>query len=180
MLMKLSAMQSSVRRTDGFTIIEVVLVAAVLMILMAMGIRSMFVFSEQRKLRTAAVELAGFLQVARDVASTKNSPCTINLTAANGGIFTHAPSSNCELGSMPPSVGLGGHTGSRDLQVTVIRGSYPLVFSPEGTVVQGATVQLSSQNVPDGAWCVDVLQPLATIRLGWSPSNQACNYAIEG
>jgi len=169
---------------DAFTLIEVLIVAAVLSILSLVALRSMLVFSEQRKLRTAAVELSGYLQVARNVANAGNAPCTIALTSSIGGTF--APDSSvtnnaCKPGNIPPAVRLGGFAGSRDLQATTLPGggSFPLTFTPEGTVQQGATVVISSANVPNGAWCVDVLAPLATIRLGWQQSGGTCNYAIE-
>jgi prepilin-type N-terminal cleavage/methylation domain-containing protein len=166
-------------RNRAFTLIEVLLVGALVGILSMVLIRSMFKFSEQRKLRTAAVELSGFLQVARNVASAVNAPCTIDLANETGGDFRHISSPSCGDGSMPPRVGLGGASGSRDIKAGIIRGSYPLTFTPDGTLKNGATVRLSSSNVPDGAWCVDVQEPLATVRLGWQQGDAACNYGIE-
>jgi prepilin-type N-terminal cleavage/methylation domain-containing protein len=169
-------------RENAFTLVEVLLVSAILLILSSVGLRSMFFFSEQRKLRTAAVELSGYLQVARNVANAQNAPCTIALTNNNGGIFSADVSlDNCREGSMPPAVRLGSYSGSRNLQATTLSGggSFPLTFSPEGTLRQGATVLIRSSDVPAGAWCVDVQAPLATVRLGWQPTGSTCNYAIE-
>lgn len=168
---------------NAFTIIEVVLVSAVLVTLSSVALRSMFFFSEQRKLRTAAVELSGYLQVARNVANALNAPCTIALTANDGGIFSPdvTPDNACRDGTIPPAVRLGSHAGSRKLQATTLSGggAFPLTFSPEGTVREGTTVLISSSDVPEGSWCVDVQAPLANVRLGWQPNGGTCNYAIE-
>ena len=163
----------------AFTLIEVVLITALLVILSLVTLRSMLAFNEQRKLRSAAVELAGYLEVARATASARNAQCTIALSAANGGTFEHNGTTECPGGAMPPKVGLGGAAGSQALKATVIQGSYPLTFNPEGTITQPTTVSLSSNTVPDGAWCVDVQPPLATVRIGWQQGDGACNYAVE-
>lgn len=172
------------REKNAFTLFEVLIVSAVLMILTTIAYRSMLGFNEQRKLRTAAVELSGYLKIARSVANAENAPCVIALTSANGGEFKPDASvgaNACKAGTIPPSVHLGGLAGSRDLQATILPGggTFPLTFTPEGTVRQGTTVILSSSNVPDGSWCVDVQAPLATIRLGWQQSGGTCNYANE-
>lgn len=169
---------------NAFTLIEMVLVSAILLTLSTVALRSMFTFNEQRKLRTAAVELSGYLQVARSVANAANAPCTIDLTAANGGVFEPDSSATNACApskvNLPPAVRLGALSGSRDLKATLLTGgTFPLTFTPEGTVQQGATVLLSSDNVPNGAWCVNVQAPLATVRLGWQQDGGTCNYAIE-
>jgi type II secretory pathway pseudopilin PulG len=173
-------------RQTAFTLLELLLTAGMLVILSSVALRTMFVFSEQRKLRTAAVELAGYLEVARSVAEAENEPCMIALTSSSGGSFEPDTSTTNKCtpakANIPPAVRLGSHSGSRDLAATVTSGSFPLTFSPEGTVRSGATVKLSSANVPDGAWCVDVSAPLATVRLGWQQGDDSCtsaNYAIE-
>lgn len=172
--------------TSAFTLIEVLLTSAVLLIFSTVAIRSMFTFNEQRKLRTAAVELSGYLQVARAVANAQNKPCTIKLKSEDGGVFTPDASFSdnaCKDGTLPPAVRLGGHAGSNNLKATPMpqkdRGTFPLTFTPGGTAREGATVRVSSAQVPAGAWCVDVEPPLGTVRLGWQQQDGNCNYAIE-
>lgn len=172
------------REKNAFTLYEVLIVAAVLVTFTGIAYRSMLIFNEQRKLRTAAVELSGYLKIARSVANAENAPCVIALTSANGGEFkpdSSVGSNACRPGTIPPSVHLGGYGGSRDLQATTLPagGTFPLTFTPEGTVRQGTTVILSSSSVPNGSWCVDVQAPLATIRLGWQQIGGTCNYANE-
>lgn len=170
------------RPQSAFTIIEVLFVSAVLTILSMVALRSMLEFNEQRKLRTAAVELSGFLTVARAAANAGNGPCTIQLATADGGTFSADSASEdsaCPAGTIPPALHLGGLAGSKDLSAEVIRGSFPITFSRNGSVKQGATVLLSSQMVPTGGWCVDVQAPTAIVRLGWQPKDGNCNYTIE-
>lgn len=172
------------KREQAFTIIELVLATAIVVTLSSIIFKSMFVFNEQRKLRTAAVELSGYLQVARNVASAANQPCTIAFTTKSGGVFEPDASKTdnaCKKGTIAPAVRLGGHAGSRNLEASIDNGSgsFPLTFTPEGTVKEGVTVLLSSASVPNGAWCVDVRAPLATVRLGWQPSGGTCNYTVE-
>jgi hypothetical protein len=71
---------------------------------------------------------------------------------------------------------------SRRLKADVLdkSGTFPITFSPDGTINAGVTVLLSSTDVSDGVWCVNVEAPLATIRMGWRQAGQQqCNYAIE-
>lgn len=173
----------SQRPDPAFTLIELMVVVVVLALFSTMGLRSMFVFNEQRKLRTAAVELAGYLQLARTAANAANTPCTIALDSANGGSFKPASAADCKVDPagapfLPPSVRLGGLAGSRKLQATVRQGSFPLTFTPEGTTELSATVELSSVDAPGRSWCVNVQAPLATVRLGWLNGDQ-CTYTVD-
>lgn len=166
----------------AFTLLELLITAVILSIVTAVGFRSMAVFTEQRRLRTAAIELSGYLQVARSVAGASNAPCSIALSKTTGGVFTPdstpGKTNSCK-GTIPEELNIGGVSGSSDLEATVIGGSFPITFTPQGTIRKGATVLVSSAKVPIGGWCVNVMDPLATVRLGWQPTAGSCNYAIE-
>lgn len=166
---------------NGFTLIELMVATSVLLILSAVGLRSMFVFSEQRKLRTAAVELSGYLQVARNAARAENGPCTLALNPTRDTLAPAGSASNiCKAGSVLPDVKLRANTGSRDVTVAFDSGAQSITFNPEGTITTGDTLLLSSANVPDGVWCVAVDAPLATVRMGWRGTGQStCNFANE-
>lgn len=172
----------------AFTLIELMVAVALVGILNVVVFRSMMVLFEQRKLRSAAVELASYLQVARNVAMSQNIPCTIAMSTSDGGTFTPdaTPKVNsCRGGTIAPNLKLAA-SGSRDLSTkdkkATGRGTYPLTFNPEGTVSTGATVVLRSKAVPEGGWCVDVAPPLATIRIGWlqgQTDEGDCNFSVE-
>lgn len=169
----------------AFTMIELILFVTVLVLVSSIGFRSMFALLQQRKLRTAAIELSGYLQVARNVALTENSLCTIALTSQTGGVFKPDASVSgnaCKDGTITPSLNLRDLSGSTKLRVEPLpnAGTYPITFTPEGTLVEGATVLIRSTDVVDGSWCVDIQAPLATVRIGWLPANSnRCDYSIE-
>lgn len=169
----------------AFTMIELILFVTVFVLVSSIGFRSMFALMQQRKLRTAAVELSGYLQVARNVALTENSLCTIALTSRSGGVFGPDKSvldNSCKDGTIQPSLNLRDFSGSPKLRVEPLPngGTYPITFTPEGTLVEGVTVLISSTDVVEGSWCVDVQAPLATVRIGWLPTgSNRCDYSIE-
>ncbi|MEB3335719.1 MAG: GspH/FimT family pseudopilin [Cyanobacteriota bacterium] len=175
------------RRSDShsFTLVETMLAAAALLILTSLLMRSMFHFNEQRKLRTAAAELVGYLQVARSVANGSSEPCFIALSQEQGGIFAPDPTAaknSCEAGKISTSLRLAALSGSRNLRAAVIpnSGSFPLRFNPEGTVRNGVTVLITSTDTPLGGWCVEVQAPVAIMRTGWRAANaDSCNYLVE-
>jgi Tfp pilus assembly protein FimT len=173
--------------SQAFTLAETMLAAGALITLTALSIRSMLHFNEQRKLRLAAAELVGYLQVARGVANSTNKPCSIALTDENGGVFAidpNATQNSCEPGNITSSLRLGALTGTRNLRAEVIpnSGSFPLTFNPEGTIQvgKGVTVLITSTMTSLGGWCVDVQAPLAIVRMGWRNANAtSCNYLTE-
>jgi Tfp pilus assembly protein FimT len=172
-------------QVPAFTVVEIVFVSLLMLILASVGFRSMFAFSEQRKVRTAAVELASYLRVARSVALSENKTCGIALTNTNGGVFgtdTTLSDNACVGGKIPSSINLRSISGSRNLQANVLSGSnsFPLKFTPEGTLTNDATVVISSSDAVEGSWCVDVQAPLATVRMGWrAAGSNDCNYTTE-
>jgi Tfp pilus assembly protein FimT len=151
----------------------------------SIGFKSMLNFMEERKLRSAAIELSSYLEIARNAASAANSSCIIPIDAVDSGNFgpdTTKLSNACRTGTIVPSLELRTLTGSRKLQVKVIikDGIKSLTFNPEGTTLIGATFLISSSDVESGGWCVDVQSPLATIRRGWiAKGTDICNYAVE-
>jgi Tfp pilus assembly protein FimT len=173
------------RQDRGFTIAEAMVYAALMMTLTAFGFHSMRTFSEEQKLRIAAVELSAYLEVARSVALTDNAPCVIAMSNSSQGIFgvdTSGSTNACQAGKINTSLDLRELTGSTSLSVALLPGSgtYPLTFHPEGTTRSGATVLISSRDVTSGSWCVDVQAPLATVRRGWRATGSiTCNYGVE-
>ena len=168
----------------AFTLIELMLFTSVMLIVSSTGFHSMYKFNEQRKLRTAAIELSGYLQVARNVAAAENSACIITLPQQGGWMIKPDTTQGnaCREGTIQTSLDLRELSGSRKLTLSTPTdsGTYPLTFTPEGTILSGATTLISSTNVTEGSWCVDVQAPLATVRIGWrDQTTKTCNYAIE-
>lgn len=170
-------------RPPAFTFVELVIASTLVAVFATIGLRSMLAFQEQRKLRGAAVELSGYLQVARGAANAENAPCQIRHTG--DGAFSPVPSSEfsdnaCREGTMPASLNLRALSGNRRLQSEV--SGFPITFLPGGTVASSATVFLTSPTVPPpgAGWCVDVRSPLATVRIGWREGLEgSCTFTIE-
>lgn len=170
-------------RSPAFTFVELAIAATLVACFSAIGLHSMLAFTEQRKLRSAAVELSGYLQVARSVANAENAPCQIG--HGGDGVFAPVPTGEfsgnaCSGGTIPPSLNLRALSGSRRLESEV--SGFPVTFLPGGTVASNASVFLTSPAVPPtgAGWCVDVRSPLATVRLGWRAASEAsCTFTIE-
>lgn len=64
-------------RHPAFTMSELMVTVAVLIIFAAIGLRSFAGFYEQQKLRTAALALAALLRNSRALAMKNNAPCQI-------------------------------------------------------------------------------------------------------
>lgn len=174
-------------QAHGFTLVELMLFSAVLIVLSSIAFQSMFTLIAERKLRTASIELSGYLEVARNVALAENSPCTIALLKASGGIFGPDPAqklNSCRSDkiTIAPSLDLRDISGTENITVSVLAnsGSLPLTFTPEGAIREGATVLISSKDVSVGSWCVEVQSPLATVRRGWrATGSESCDYTLE-
>lgn len=178
-----TAMSSPRGRAKAFTLVEIAIASFLFMFLASIGLGSVMMFTEQRKVRSAAVELSGYLQVARSVAYAENIRCQIDLTDSTLPIFAPTtsksfPDNACLESVLPPSINLRALSGSRNLTATTV--GFPLIFNPGGTLGKGAMVRLGSTDVPNAFWCVDVRAPLATIHLGVASSVEAaCQFAIE-
>jgi Tfp pilus assembly protein FimT len=172
------------RENRGFTIAEALVYAALLMSLTVVTFRTMRTFMEEQKLRVAAIELSAYLEIARSVALTNDTPCVIALSNSTTGLFSVDTSDykDCSAGKINSTLNLRELTASHRLSVALLpgSGSFPLTFNPEGTTRSGATALISSQDVPSGSWCVDVQAPLATVRTGWlARGSDTCDYGIE-
>ena len=171
----------------AFSLAEILIYAFVLTTTSAIAFRLVSSFIELWKLRSAAIELSGYLKAARSAAMATNTPCSIDLSQQDSGIFVSPvnPQTNpCQSLSVTlfPSINLGEFVSSPDLKAEVLSGSgsFPLSFTPDGTTNSGVTILLSSKRVSDGVWCVDVQAPLATVRMGWRAKDKTnCNYQIE-
>lgn len=177
--------QRSLHLDRAFTVAELMLFSAILIVLSSIAFKSMYSLDAERKLRTASIELSGYLDVARNVALAENSPCTIAILQPTGGVFGPDPSqttNSCRSGTIARSLDLRLVSGDDKVSVAVMANSgvFPLTFTPEGAIREGATVLISSSEVRAGSWCVEVQAPLATVRRGWrATGSNACNYAIE-
>lgn len=167
MILNLSRIHAHRSRT-GFTLVELMIVVSILGILVSIGFKSMFEFYEQRRLRSAALEVIGMIQEKRAKVAAQR------LTSPDNCVSLDPADS-----SSPINQGM--VTGVSGLGVTAQVGSTTVCFTPEGLILTRSTLVLSSPTVASqGAWCVFITPPLAQPHLGWKPNGQDCDSNAAG
>jgi prepilin-type N-terminal cleavage/methylation domain-containing protein len=149
----------------GFTVVELLVAVSIFAILGSIGFQSIVGFYEQRRLRSAALEVIGLIQEQRAQVMAKQ-------LTSNQACLSLDPADALS----PISPGKGMVSGVTDLEVKTEAGDTPvsLCFTPEGLVLTPMTLVLRSPAVASqGDWCVVVTPLLAQPRLNWRPSGQS-------
>jgi prepilin-type N-terminal cleavage/methylation domain-containing protein len=159
------------RSKTGFTLIELLVAVSILGIMASVSFKSMFGFYEQRRLRSAAIEVIGMIQEKRALVMAQR------LTANDACIVVDQTQPNSPINQ-------GMVSGVKDLTVKTEAGGSPaaLCFTPEGLILTQRTLVLSSPAVASqGEWCIIVTPLLAQPNLGWRPNGQAsCRFDAAG
>ena len=158
------------RCKTGFTLVELLIGISILGILASVGFNSVFGFYEQRRLRSAAIEVIDMIQERRALVMAQR------LTGTDACIVLDQtqPASPINQGML---------SGVKDLSVTEAGGiPADLCFTPEGLVLTQRTLVLSSPAVASqGDWCVVVTPLLAQPHLDWRPNGQSsCSFNTAG
>ncbi|MCX5952881.1 MAG: prepilin-type N-terminal cleavage/methylation domain-containing protein [Cyanobacteria bacterium] len=165
-----SSRVASHRVTTGFTLVELLVTVSISGILASVAFNSMFGFYEQRRLRSAALEVIGMIQEKRVKVAAQR------LTSPDNCVSLDPADS-----SSPINQGM--VSGVTGLQVTTETGVTPkLCFTLKGSVETQMTLLLTSTAVADqGHWCVVVTPLLAQTHLGWRPLGETkCSLASSG
>jgi prepilin-type N-terminal cleavage/methylation domain-containing protein len=159
------------RSKTGFTLIELLVAVSILGIMASVSFKSVFGFYEQRRLRSAAIEVIGMIQEKRALVMAQR------LTANDACIDLDQTQSNSPINQ-------GMVSGVKGLTVKTEAGGSPaaLCFTPEGLILTQRTLVLSSPAVASqGEWCIIVTPLLAQPNLGWRPNGQAsCRFDAAG
>lgn len=150
--------------------VELLVTVSVMGILASIGFTSMLGFYEQRRLRSAALEVIGEIQKERAKVIAKRPTSPDNCLSLD-------PTDS----SSPLNQGM--VSGVKDLEVRTEAGGTPsLCFTPEGLLLTQVNLILSSPAAASqGDWCVFVTPLLAHTHLGWRPNPQtACSFAGAG
>jgi len=159
------------RYKTGFTLVELLIGVSILGILASVGFNSVSGFYEQRRLRSAAIEVIDMIQEKRALVMaqrlTKPDACIV--------LDPTQPASPINQDMV---------SGVKDLMVKTETGDSPadLCFTPEGLVLTQRTLVLSSPAVASqGDWCVVVTPLLAQPHLDWRPNGQSsCSFNTDG
>jgi prepilin-type N-terminal cleavage/methylation domain-containing protein len=159
------------RSKTGFTLIELLVAVSILGIIASVSFKSVFGFYEQRRLRSAAIEVIGMIQEKRALVMAQR------LTANDACIDLDQTQPNSPINQ-------GMVSGVKGLTVKTEAGGSPaaLCFTPEGLILTQRTLVLSSPAVASqGEWCIIVTPLLAQPNLGWRPNGQAsCRFDAAG
>ena len=151
------------RSKTGYTLIELLVSLSVLGILVGIGFNSVVEFYQQRRLRSAALEVIDLIQKKRaeKVAQLPSASDCLPLNPAD-------PSSQINRDMI---------TTITDLGVRTASGGTPpdICFTSEGLVREAPiTLVLSSPAVASqGDWCVVISSPFDQPRLNWRPNGQS-------
>ena len=151
---------------NGFTVVELLVGVSILGLLGSIGFQSIVGFYEQRRLRSAALEVIGMIQEKR---LTSSGAC-MSLDPAD-------PAS-----PIRPDKGMVSGVTGLVIQTEAGGKPDPLCFTPEGLVLTPLTLVLRSPAVvSQGDWCVVVTPLLAQPHLDWRPNGQSfCRFDNNG
>jgi prepilin-type N-terminal cleavage/methylation domain-containing protein len=162
---------SAHRTASGFTLVELLIGVSILGILASVGFNSVFGFYEQRRLRSAAIEVMDMIREGRAAVMATGVADCISLNPED--INQRLVSGVTNLDVNPKT---NGNTG--------------LCFSPEGLPEETDNTILSvpmtiiissSTESGQGDWCIVVSPLLAQTHLGWRPNDQStCRFDSAG
>lgn len=150
------------------------IIVAIIGILASIGSYGLLMSSRMWGLRSAALELAGYLDNAQAVAAGSTQSCFLAITGTGDDLQigpTNAEANACAnlaavqlLPSRPLPIGLN--------QPTLLT----FTFNPRGNVVSTQTTLLSAADNANLQYCVQVLAPSGLVGVGIQQNN-SCNHA---
>ena len=158
------------RFKTGFTLVELLITVSIAGILVSVAFNSVSGFYEQRRLRSAAIEVIGMIQERR-------AKVIAQQLEGDDACIVLDPTK----AASPINQGM--VSGVTGLQVTTETGVTPkLCFTLIGSVETQMTLLLTSTAVADqGYWCVVVTPLLGQTHLGWKPlGGSKCSFGNAG
>lgn len=165
---------------DSFTLVELMITVVVLLTLSSIAFRSFSDFLEQRKLRQAAIELAGLLRTSRTLAVKNAASCQIIQTSSSTATFGANSSftgNTCTSSNVPP-LSLRAAAGSNAVSAT----DATFTFTRSGFAAGSSATTLISSPNSQSRYCVSLTSPSAIVRIGWTNGSavSSCNFRSSG
>lgn len=160
------------RRLQGFTVVELMVTVAIISILSAVAFRPFMAFYSSQKIKYAAIEVAGYLRMARAIALKDGGVCEISVSG-NTLSSSSLSGNKCTASNLPilnPSsvAGIAGLTMTSD--------STSIAFVRHGFMAGSSnTIRLKSTSTGT-EWCINTLSPSALVRIGHAEGSASCNY----
>jgi prepilin-type N-terminal cleavage/methylation domain-containing protein len=164
----------------GFTLVELLVTAAVLVVVSSVSFPNVVRFYEDQKLRQAAIELQSHLQRGRTLAQRLQNRCTLAISTGAGGAAVQLSGSGACATANLQALDLSAVTGVRGLSVTCSGSgcSTPVAinFLPLGVLAGDPQTLFLSGTATNTQFCVDL--NLTLIRVGFrNGSSGACTYS---
>jgi len=157
----------------GFTVVELLVSISILGLLGSIGFQSVVGFYEQRRLRSAALEVIGMIQ-------EKHALVMAQQLTSGRACMSLDPADPAS--PIRPDKGMVSGVTGLEIQTEAGGKPDPLCFTPEGLVLTPLTLVLRSPAVvSQGDWCVVVTPLLAQPHLDWRPNGQSgCRFGNNG
>lgn len=183
---RLHRLPTSGQPAPGFTLLELLVTAAVLVVLSSVSFPVLVRSYEDQKLRQGAIELQGHLLRSRTLARRLQSPCSLSISSGDRGATvqvsgTTGVTNNACADTNLPVLNLSAETAVRGLCISDVDGtrcSTPagITFLPLGVLAGASRTLYLSGSATATQFCVDV--SLTLIRVGFRNANSgACTYS---
>ena len=168
-------------RNAGFSLVESLVVVAIISLLSAISFPVILQSVRARELRSAVSELTGYLENAQSKASGSDQPCLLVVTGQG---------SDQQISPSPPSVLQPTHSCSSLPVVRLLSGTWmPLALNPvsvtsmtigpRATLASTITLRLSSADVPGSEYCVQMIAPSSLVAAGVLINNNCNHVALK-
>ena len=160
--------------SNGYSLVEVITVAAIIGIIGGVTIASFYSNYEREKIRSANRILSSWLDDQRRKAIQNSAPCEITISISDA-----TAESNCGSGIATEDINLRSEINEDDLRLeNIVPGSSSTItwyFTPRGTTTSAVELRLSLDDSDAREQCLSLSALLGLIRQG-SLISGACNY----